>query len=209
MNKQYFELKVLDKEQIVSFLNRHPKMKQFIGEDTPFFFRICNQQFPGLLHAIISQFETNENILAITSKFNEVLNGDISYKTVLSLSDEQLKEILRKEDKAKLVKQICLDIKDGKLNLNELAKQSSDQIIKRLSSYPYINVHTIKEYLLFTCGKSDVFCLEDLDFLMGVYKYIQKKDWTEQDIYNIKDEYKGDETLFSLCMWKIRFSKGK
>jgi len=206
MNKSYFEIIKLDQEQIKSFLDRHPRMKQFINENEEFRFRICTQQFPGLLHAIISQDASNEDVLEITSKLNEILKSDISHITVLSLDDEQMLGIFKNKDKAELVKRICLDIKDKGLKLEELSKLPSDTIIELLSKYPYIKVQTIKEYLIFTCGKGDIFCLEDIDFLTGVYYYLQKKDWTVQDIYNIKDEYKGDETLFSLCMWKIRFS---
>ncbi|MCQ3907624.1 MAG: hypothetical protein MJ219_02550 [Mycoplasmoidaceae bacterium] len=81
---------------------------------------------------------------------------------------------------------------------------SESYAIDILSKYSGISLNTIKTFALFACFKQNILCNEDEDFIKGLQTFLHKQKITAQDINSIKIKYKGQLTLFSLCMWKIR-----
>lgn len=202
MKRIYFKRILIDKDIILDFFNRHQEMNKFLNKDDSFFIRTCTKPYPGLLHAIISQNQTNNQIIETTAFLSKLLRDNIKPRKVIKLD---LEEVFGA--KAPLIKQITQDVISKKLNLKKLMKLSTNQIIDVLTSYEGLNVNTAKEFALFTCGKKDVLCLENFDFLIGLRLFLNKTKISNEDIDKIKNEYTNDGTLFSLCMWKIRFSK--
>ncbi len=203
MQKVYFKRIQLDPEIINDFFSRHPDMNKFLKKDDAFFFRVSTQLYPGLLHSIISQDETNKNIIDLANKLNTLLDGDITAKGVLGL------DLSIFGNKANLVKQISQDVEDDKLKLTILRLLSTEDIVKQLTAYEGLKVDTAKQFALFTCGKQDVLCFENFDFLIGLRLFLNKDKLDKEDVDKIKKEYQNDGSIFSLCMWKIRFTKDK
>lgn len=202
MRRIYFKRILIDKDIISGFFDKHPKMNKFLNKEEPFFIRASTKPYAGLLHAIISQNETNKQIIETTTYLSKLLRDNIKPRKVIRLD---LEEVFGA--KAPLIRQITQDVISRKLNLKKLMKLSTNQIVDALTSYEGLDVNTAKEFALFTCGKKDVLCLENFDFLIGLRLFLNKTKITNEDIVKIKNEYTNDGTLFSLCMWKIRFSK--
>ncbi|MCQ2957067.1 MAG: hypothetical protein MJ233_04560 [Mycoplasmoidaceae bacterium] len=104
------------------------------------------------------------------------------------------------DDKANLITQINKDILSGILDLDEMMKQDEESIIKTFSHYPGLTLNTIKTFIIFSYFQQDILCDTDPDLLLGLQIFLNKQNIDQQDINNIKIEYKGQLTLFSLCM---------
>lgn len=207
MKSRYFSYVEIDKSILNAFIAKHPKLGNFINTDNPFYVRIYKKPYIGLIHSIISQDENNEEVI---KKWNGLTQASrrIKAKQIHELGLESLVSILD-HDKANIIFNISNDVLSGILDLEKLAKQSDEEIIKTLSHYQGLTINTIKTFIIFSCFHQDVICDTDQDFLQGLQVFLNKQNVDQQDINNIKIEYKGQLTLFSLCMWKIRNERAK
>ena len=206
MRKQYFKYVQIEKDVVADFISKHQSLTKFVDADTPFYVRVYKKPYAGLLHTIIGEGETSENLI---TKWGQLIDfaGKIKPVWVDHIEDEILIKILG-FDKANLIKKITTDIINETLDLKSLVKQPDEVIINTLSQYRNLNINTIKTFALFTCFKQNVLCDTDPDFLEGLRIFLNKTEITPEDIAHIKTEYNGQLTLFSLCMWKIRNEKG-
>lgn len=204
MQKIYFKRMQLDQQIVDTFFARHPEMNKFLNKNDPFFFRVSTILYPGLLHEIICQDEVNNIVVEKTKALNDLLHGNIKAKKVLKLDLDALFG-----NKANLIRKISQDIEDDVLKLDILRLTSTEDIVRHLCAYEGLKPNTAKHFALFACGKQDVLCFEDFDFMIGLRMFLNKEVLNQEDIDKIKNEYANDGSIFSLCMWKIRFSKGK
>ncbi len=201
MKSRYFRYVEIDKKILDAFVNKHPKLGEFINTKEPFFVRIYKKPYIALIHSIISQDEDNASVI---KKWNAMVQvTKIKAKPICELGVESLVSVLD-ENKAHIVYALSKDVVSGVLDLNQLMKQDDNEIIKILSHYQGLTINTIKTFIIFGCFHQDVICDTDPDFLLGLQIFLNKQNIEQQDINNIKIEYKGQLTLFSLCMWKIR-----
>jgi len=192
----------IDKDIVSLFLQHHPHMQKFIDGDKPFYCRVGLKYYPTLIHHVISQDCDTETAISISNRLLQA-TGKITPRRVNKLSDWELVDAVKTQEKANLIRQITQDVISKKLRLKQLAKCDTQTIIKTLN-YPGLTLSSLKQYALFGCFKQDVFCSEDPDFIDGLKMYLNKQDITKQDIINIEKEYKTQLTLFSLCMWRIK-----
>lgn len=202
MKSPYFEFITIEQKIIQDFLSRHQQLIRFVKSDEPFYVRIYKKIYAGLLHMIISQDETNDNVIRTWDK---LLNNvrKIKPKNVNKIEDSFLIETFG-YTKAKLIRQVTLDVINGKLNLKSLLKLPEQDIENTLAKYSDLTSTTIQDFLIFGFFKKDVLCDKDPDFINGLKNFLGKQIISQDDINNIKIEYKGEQTLFSLCMWKIK-----
>lgn len=200
MKNPYFKFIQIDSKIVESFINKHPSLETYIDKTKPFYVRVTKKIYAGLIHTIISQDETNANVLVIWNQLVDAVRK-VNAKRVSKLTDEQLLKIFGK--KAELIKKITNDVMSGYLDLKKLSSQPEAIIYDTLKSYLGLNINTIQTFALFSCFKQDVLCEHDLDFIKGLKIFLNKQKIDEQDINHIKIEYRGQLTLFSLCMWRI------
>lgn len=202
MKIRYFKTIQIDVKVLLKFLRDHPPMMEFVHAGEPFYVRVSKKLYPGLIHCIVSQDEDNANTIAKWNQLNDFAKK-MKPNRVNDLTVDILYAIFGKE-KGKLIKQISKDIVEEKLDLKQLAQQSEQTIIDTLNQYPNLSINTIKTFALFSCFKQNVLCEEDPDFKKGLQIFLKKQNITQEDINNIKIEYEGQLTLFSLCIWKIK-----
>ena len=207
MKNRYFKYVNIDWKILLKLVKDHPALKQYVHPGEPFPVRVCKDLYVGLIHTIVGQNETNEQTIIKWNQLNEFVKK-VKPKRVNNLTFDILVAIFEK-DKASLIKQITEDVVSKKLNLKQLAKQPEIEIQNVLSKYQGLDINTIKTFILFTCFKQNVLCNEDPDFIKGLQIFLNKQNISEEDINNIKIEYEGQLTLFSLCMWKIRNERGQ
>ncbi|MBQ0045482.1 MAG: hypothetical protein KBS35_01145 [Mycoplasma sp.] len=207
MKNPYFRFVEIDKKIISQFLLDHPDLKSFVDIDQPFYVRISKKLYPGLIHTIISDNETNQNVQI---QWNQLLTfvRKIKAERIVDLTPEVLIQIVG-EKKANLIRNISVDVINDKLNLKEIAKMSEDKIALALKNYKHLSINAINTFILFGCFKQNVLCDSDPDFIRGLQIFLNKQNITQEDINNIKIEYRDQLTLFSLCMWKINNERPK
>lgn len=205
MRKQYFKFVQIEKDIVVDFISKHQALTKFVNADMPFYVRVYKKPYAGLLHTIIGEGETSENLI---TKWGQLIDfaGKIKPEWVDHVKDETLIQILGFE-KANLIKKITTDILNKTLDLKMLVEQPDEAIISTLKQYQGLSDNVIKTFALFTCFKQNILCDTDPDFITGLKIFLNKSEILPEDINHIRVEYNGQLTLFSLCMWKIRNEK--
>ena len=64
MKNPFFKSVEIDKRLVQSLVARHPELIPFINPELPFYVRVSKKPYPGLIHTIISDDETNENVIS-------------------------------------------------------------------------------------------------------------------------------------------------
>lgn len=207
MKNPYFRFIEIDKRIVRQFLFNHSQLEKFVDIQQPFYVRVSKKPYAGLLHTIISDNEINDNVAI---KWNQLLTfvKKIKPEKIMSLTPQILIQLFG-EKKTNLIRTITDDVINKKLDLKEMAKMSEDNIVSSLSKYPDLSLNAINTFVLFGCFKQNVFCDSDPDFINGLKIFLNKQNISEEDINNIKIEYRGQWTLFSLCMWKINNERSK
>lgn len=202
MKNRYFRHIEIDQKILKDFLNAHPRMANFVSTDFPFHARISKKPYVGLIHTILSQDVNNETLI---SQWNQLVKvaKKIKAKRIDGLTQEVLANIVG-EEKAKLIKQLTYDILIGKIDLDKLRESDDLTIVNTFRNYPALSINSINLFLIFSYFKNDVLCDTDNDFMEGLKIFLDKQNIEMDDINNIKIEYRGQLTLFSLCMWKIK-----
>ena len=202
MKSPYFKFVEIDKKIIQNFLSQHSELNEYINADVPFYVRIYKKAYSGLIHTILGQDQTSEQVNEQWTQLHNYIRK-ITPKKINKINADILTKILGPA-KAGTVKQITNDVLNGKLNLDDISSYSEESIIKILSQYHELSLNTIQTFALFACFKQNVLCSEDEDFKKGLQIFLNKEKIDAQDINSIKIKYKDQLTLFSLCMWKIR-----
>lgn len=202
MKSRYFKFVAIDKPVIDRFVSNHPQISKYVDTNQPFYVRISKKAYPGLIHTIISQDLSSEQIKV---QWNQLIDfaKKIKPKKIAKLSLDTLTKIVGQE-KANLISQLTTNIINETLDLDLLSKQSEDLIIENLSKYQGLSLNSIKTFAIFGLSKQNILADQDQDFIKGLQIFLNKQNIEQQDINSIKIEYRGELTLFSLCMWKIR-----
>lgn len=201
MKIRYFKFIEIEKEIIQEFINKHPAMKDYVDIDKPFYVRVSKKPYSGLIHTIISEKETSEQVIIKWNQLNDFARK-VCARKISKMSLSNLENIVGKE-KAEIISNITKAVMDKSLDLKQLINQPTQVIIDTLVQYR-VDVNTAKTFAIFGCFKQDVLCEYDPDFKTGLQLFLKKKDITQEDIKQIRIEYQGQETLFSLWMWKIK-----
>lgn len=207
MKNRYFKYIEIEKEVVINFLEKHPQLKKFVPTNIPFYVRIYKNLYAGLIHTIISQNENSEKISIMWNQLNDFAKK-VKVKKIAKLSDKLLVKIVGQQ-KAKIIREITNAITSGTLDLKKLKKQSKQDILNALGQFAGLSINSIDIFCIFSCFKQDILCENDSDFIAGLQIFLDKDSARQEDIDRIKEEYKDDLTLFSLCMWKIRNERVK
>lgn len=155
-----------------------------------------------LVHSIISQQLSNAAVDTIWRKL--IFNfPKLSPKMISSATSEQMRSIGLSPQKVSLIKKISYDIIDKKLNLNKLAKLSSEQIHNTLIKYKYLGNWTISMILIFTYFRNDILPISDFGIRKGLNKLYDENKINNEFIQNLKQRLGQYATLFSFCLWRI------
>ncbi|MCQ3908947.1 MAG: hypothetical protein MJ200_05495 [Mycoplasmoidaceae bacterium] len=63
MRKKYFKFVQIEKDIVINFLSKHQELTKFVNADMPFYVRVYKKPYAGLLHTIIGEGETSENLI--------------------------------------------------------------------------------------------------------------------------------------------------
>jgi DNA-3-methyladenine glycosylase II len=119
---------------------------------------------------------------------------------ISSATSEQMRSIGLSPQKVSLIKKISYDIIDKKLNLNKLAKLSSEQIHNTLIKYKYLGNWTISMILIFTYFRNDILPISDFGIRKGLNKLYDENKINNEFIQNLKQRLGQYATLFSFCL---------
>ncbi len=153
--------KVLLKTTIATFCKKDKKIKDLVAEIGLPDLHFRKAGFETLVKIILGQQVSLASALSAYLKLKE-RTGRVTPKSVLSLSDEELKQCYFSRQKIVYVKAISLAILEKKINLQQLAFLNDESVIKQLTEIKGIGIWTAEVYLLQALRRTDVFPLGDL-----------------------------------------------
>ena len=126
--------------------------------------------FHALLHAIIAQQLSTKAARTIEGRFSAIFDGKPTPASVAGASDEQLRSVGLSGPKLKYLRDLCVRILDGSLDLETLDVRTDDEVIAALTSVKGIGRWTAEMFLMFRLHRPDVLPVGDL----GIVKAVQR-----------------------------------
>lgn len=200
--KKFFVYKTVPHEQIDELFKIEPKLAKYIDLSKSFTIRIMPDHYQCFIHSVISQQLSNA---AVDSIWHKLVFSfpKLTPKIISHASNEQLNSIGLSPQKISLIKKVSYDIVDKKLNLEKLAKLSSEQIYTTLIKYKYLGDWTVSMILMFTYYRNDILPISDFGIKKGLNKLYEQTEINDAFINDLKQKLGQYATLFSFCLWRI------
>lgn len=131
--------------------------------------------FSFLIHEIIEQMLSVETGNKIYKRLLNLCKNNITAKSLLNFSIEDLKKIGTSKAKATYILELAKAIDSEALNLEQLNKLDDKTFIKEITKQRGIGVWTAKMYLIFVLNRENILPFEDGAFLQA-YKWLYKTD---------------------------------
>lgn len=159
--------------------------------------------FIALVNSIIFQQLSYKAAVTIWTRFEKFVN-EITPENILTHSDEELRKCGLSRTKVQYVKNIAIAVLEHRLNLNEMVKQSDDEIYKQLIDIKGIGIWTAEMFLMFSLCRKDIISYGDLGIRRGIkWLYGLEDEPTKQEFEDFRNRYSPYNTLASFYLWEI------
>jgi len=158
--------------------------------------------FVNLVEAITNQQLSGIAASTIFGRVKDLCKGDISPKTILNLSELELRGAGLSFAKIKYVKDLASRIKNSELQIHKLDKLTDEDVIKELVAVKGIGRWTAEMFLMFALARPDVFPVDDLGISKGFEKVTGRK-WDKVKSANFaENNWKPYRTVASWYLWR-------
>ncbi len=172
-------------------------------EEIGFLERICIPDFyEGFVNAVIGQQISAKAMLTIWNRL-KVHCGEITVNSVLSLKEEEWKQIGIPAKKAGYLKSCAQKIKDGFLDPESLFRKQDKEVIQILTDLDGVGVWTAQMMMIFTMGRKDVLSFGDYGIRKGICKLHNLNELTKEQFAQFQNKYSPYGTIASLYLWEI------
>ena len=133
--------------------------------------------FTALCEDIIGQQLSGKVADVIFSRFEKLFpKKQITPARILTLTDQQIRDIGTSWAKVKYLKDLAKQVKDKTIKLGQLDQLADDRVITELTKIKGIGPWTAEMFLIFTLKREDIFSLGDLGLKKAIAKlYGQRK----------------------------------
>ena len=159
--------------------------------------------FSGLVGEIISQQLSGASAFAIRGRFEKKVNGKITPKNILKLSEQDLRDCGMAWSKARYVRDLAEKVKERVVEIDKLDKLSDEEVMKELVAVKGIGRWTAKMFLMFSLARPDVFPVDDLGIRKGFAGVVGKKLEEENLSKFAEKHWKPYRTVASWYIWKL------
>lgn len=174
-----------EKHPAISHLVRKDKrLAKVISTIGPLEYTIHDDPYSFLIHEIIEQMLSVKAGNKIYSRLVDLCNGFISPKSIMLLSDEQIKSIGTATSKVSFIRALTDAVISKELDFSELESLSNNDVIEKLTKIKGIGSWTASMYLIFVLDRQDILPINDVAFLQA-YKWLYKtNDISKSSIQN-------------------------
>ncbi len=127
--------------------------------------------FKALTKSIIGQQLSPKAAGTIYSRFEELLQKNITPDSLLEFNDEQLRSVGVSKQKISYLRDLANKFLSGEIILDEIDQMENEDIIKTLTSVKGIGKWTAEMFLIFSLGKMDILPLDDVG-LQRAFKWL-------------------------------------
>jgi len=160
--------------------------------------------FSKLCREIIGQQLGSKSARAIVKRFDDLFEKKrIMPDKILSLSDQDLRNVGMSWSKASYIKDLAEKVKSKKIKLDNLHELDEEQVIKELTKVKGIGRWTGEMFLIFTLGREDIFSHGDFGLKRALQKLYGFKDTpTEKQTNKIVKNWSPYRSYGSLALWR-------
>ncbi|MCS5420311.1 MULTISPECIES: DNA-3-methyladenine glycosylase family protein [Psychrilyobacter] len=169
---------------------------------------IVKDPFMGMIYNIIYQQISFASGNAIWKRWDEKY-GDATPEFILAAGEEELRSCGLSKSKASYVKNLAKTAtKDRRLLNRESLKQMTEaEIYDLYIPIKGIGPWSVKMFLIFTLGRTDVRSYGDLALKKGVEWVYGEENITEKRYMELTDKYSPYNTVASFYFWEITVKK--
>jgi DNA-3-methyladenine glycosylase II len=192
------------KKTIEKFCKKNVRIKGLVEEIGLPDLHFRKEGFETLVKIILGQQVSLASALSAYLKLKEKI-GHITPKSVLSLTEEQLKQCYFSKQKIIYVRALSTSIIEKQVNLNQMVFLSDDKVIKQLTQIKGIGIWTAEVYLLQALRRTNVFPLGDLAAINALKEIfeISDKSLLEKEI----EKYAPNKTSLLFLAWHYYIKK--
>jgi DNA-3-methyladenine glycosylase II len=137
------------------------RLEPVVAKAGPVPLRRADPGYRGIANIIVSQMVSKASAAAIWRRMEEKL-GDISANAVLSVSDEDCRELGLSRAKAEALRAVARAVVLKELDLEAICSSEGSAAIREMTAIKGVGRWTAEVYLLFCAGHPDVFPVGDV-----------------------------------------------
>ncbi len=163
-----------------------------------------SQYFPQLCREIIGQQLSGKVARVINKRFTTLFpKGIVSSKHLLSLKDQELRDIGMSWAKVKYVKNLAQAVENKELSFKQFPQMDDQSITNELTKVKGIGPWTAEMFLIFTLGREDVFSKGDLGLRKAIKRlhHFSGKN-LEEKTKRIIQKWSPYKSYACLALWK-------
>lgn len=159
--------------------------------------------FVDLVESITSQQLSVKAGATIFERLKKLFSkGRITPDGVLSLTDQQIRDVGISWSKVKYIKAIAHAVKSGSVAFESFPNLSDEEVIASLTTIHGVGRWTAEMFLMFSLGRADVFSYGDLGLRRGLQKlYGLKKEPTRKQMEKIVKKWAPYRTYAARILW--------
>jgi DNA-3-methyladenine glycosylase II len=165
--------------RVIELCNSDPQIGKLIRIIGDIEIGLRKDYFKALTKSIISQQLSPKAAGTIYSRFEELLQKNITPSNLKEFNDEQLRSVGVSKQKSSYLHDLTNRILFGEIHLDEIEQMENEEVIKTLTSVKGIGKWTAEMFLIFSLGKMDVLPLDDVGLQRAVkwlYSLEKEKD---------------------------------
>lgn len=157
----------------------------------------------SIASAIVGQQLSNRVAEVLWSRLVALTEESVGPDMILSLGDEELRQIGISYSKIKYLKALAMAVNNKTLELDQLHLFDNDEIIRQLTMVKGIGPWTAEMFLIFSMGRTDVFSIGD-GGLQRAVKWLYQLDEIpgRDEMLRISSQWKPYRTIAALYLWR-------
>lgn len=186
-------------DEIKYLIEKDKKIKKLIELIGDYKLELNKNYFQSLIGIIISQSFSKNAADKIYNRFLDLV-GKITPENILNIDDDMLKSVGISKSKITYIKNLCIDVINRKIDLNNIEDLANEDIIKILTTVKGIGPWTAEIFLIFSIGRLDIFPTNDI----GLKRALEWLYGIEiSDIQRISFDWAPYRTIVALYLWEL------
>ena len=199
---------IFTKRVLTKFTKQAPELSSFLENANMKLEPTLTPPFEMLVRSIVYQQLAYKAAKTIHDRLLNLV-GELSPKTILSKSHDELKSVGLSKQKASYVRNVAEAFgRNGFLedynSVDSLKDLSSEEIIALFSQIKGVGEWTVQMYLIFSLGRLNVLAANDLGVRKGVMQLYNLEEMpTPKEVMRIAEKWHPLETVGSFLAWRI------
>ena len=184
---------------------RDPTLARLVAEAGPIHLRRPTMSpLEALVQAIVYQQLAGAAARAIHGRLIGAMDGDVTPEKLLALSDQTLRQVGLSAAKVLSLRDLAAKARDGTVPLSRrsLARQSDDEIIRRLSTVRGIGTWSAQMFLVFQLRRMDVWPVADFGIRHGYGLAWKIPTPTARELEPLGDPFRPYRTVLAWYCWR-------